>query len=145
MRVPTIKVLRAARRTISRKSRWCRYVGAETRDGATTLCESPEAVRWCALGAIGKAAADLKVFDRKKVDPFTKEDVYLGQSALIQSLNLISRRLFPFSSKLQNVNDRIGREAALAVLDAAIAELSSWSLCETGRTDSSKPNRSNHP
>jgi hypothetical protein len=119
--VRTITVLRSARAIIAFPSRWCRHSGAQTRWGESVESSNPRAVCWCVLGAIGRAAMHAKLFDPAKVDPFTKEEVYPGQFALLASLDRLSCALF--GDRLQYVNDQLGREAAIAVLDAAILEL----------------------
>lgn len=122
--VLTIEVLIAARRIISHPRRWCRHSGAETVDHTPVASDNPRAVRFCALGAIGRAALDAGLYRRGSFEPFTKDDVYRGQSALIASLDRLSFSLFGVGfERLQRVNDTLGRKAAIQVFDAAIAEL----------------------
>lgn len=127
MLVPTITVLLAARKRLSNPKRWCTHSAAKSKEGCSVSSTSNHAVCWCALGAINRAACDAGLFAAME---FTTADLYRGQSALLNSLDMLSRRLFPNPTnpgepgyRLQDINDRLGREAVLQVLDAAIAEL----------------------
>lgn len=69
-----------------------------------------------------RAAWHAGLYNTDLVEPFTKDELFRGQKALIASLDRLSGRLFGVEV-FSDVNDRLGRKAAIAVIDAAIAEL----------------------
>lgn len=120
--VPTVEVLSAARRILSHPRRWCRHSAAESRDHTPVGSANPRAIRFCGLGAISRAAWHASLYDVALVEPFAKDELYRGQKALIASLDRLSGHLFGLEV-FSDVNDRLGRKAVIAVIDAAIAEL----------------------
>ena len=108
--IPTIDVLRAAKKRISNPKRWCKDHSALDRFGNGAGADSTDAVRWCASGAI-----------HKELMEHGGSVSYYGYDALIHSMNLLAIRRFGRS--LETVNDFIGRKEAIKVFDDAIAEL----------------------
>ena len=108
MPVRTIKVLRAARKLVANPKTWTQLAAARDPDGEAQPATSPDAVCWCAWGAMVQSAVRLGLSTRD-TDP------------LDDALNkLAERRGF---SGLIGANDQHGRLAALQVIDDAIAEL----------------------
>lgn len=54
-----LRVLKAARKILAAKKRWTQGTEARTPDGFTTNARDPNAVCFCAMGAMFKAADDL--------------------------------------------------------------------------------------
>ncbi len=48
----TLELLKAARERISSEESWTQGAFAENSDGAPVMVKSPEACRWCAIGAL---------------------------------------------------------------------------------------------
>ena len=108
--VPTIKVLREARKLVADEKTWCR--GTLARDAHGTPCAMLDAAAkcYCASGAIGFACMRCGV------------DAHIDRDPLFIALSKLSRSMFG-EQFLHRVNDNYGRLAALSVIDAAIAEL----------------------
>lgn len=99
----TREILVAAREKISAPERWTQFVGARTDDGYATYWGDPEAVCWCALGAV--SAID----DRQR-------NVAV-QSGAIKALQQSA------GSALTEYNDTHTHADVLALFDCAIAAL----------------------
>jgi hypothetical protein len=104
----TAEVLRAARAQIADRKRWCRGDLAQDADGGLVLPSSPDARRFCALGALSVAEGSARGYE----------------AALL--LNAVS------GSSIVALNDegrwgRLAHRRVLAAYDAAIelAEASS--------------------
>lgn len=122
--------LRAARKLITDKSQWTRGALARNQYGNPLKdpC-SPNAVRWCSIGAI-MAAAD--VHSEKTQDGVQHRD-HEALQALIRNARVPADWPWVVADEGPQpgdrtsviwVNDAVGHEAALAMLDAAIEELS---------------------
>lgn len=120
--VPTIDVLRRAREIITDPERWCRHSYAVTADDVATRSDSDSAAKFCAFGAISRACMEHGLYE--KGVKLTSEELFRNSLALNASLDRLAACMFPRYPRLQWVNDSVGREAAIEVLDAAIAELS---------------------
>lgn len=97
----TIDVLKAARDLISDRSRWTTGDFAKDADGLPVPAASPDAVCWCSVGAIYKAADERGVKRPKVYD----------------ALHAAAKPRIPWM-----INDHDGHKAALALLDLAIAQ-----------------------
>lgn len=53
---PTVKLLRAADRLLSKPERWTQYKIAINKDGITVFPTDPTAFSWCARGALRRAS-----------------------------------------------------------------------------------------
>jgi hypothetical protein len=99
-----IAVIRRAREIISDPVKWTQGSFARDKYGNTIEPISPYACRWCALGAIARAAKDL--------------DVRPGDGAAAVD------RLYDISDGMRTVvsiNDNAGHAAILALFDKALA------------------------
>ncbi len=108
--IPTIKVLRGARKLVANPKTWTREADAKTADGDTVDATNTKACRFCAEGAIIRSANDLGL------------NGFYAYYAMKPSLSRLATRL-GLGAPLAVVNDKRGRRAALSVIDAAIREL----------------------
>lgn len=60
---PVVATLHAARALIASPDAWCSGVYAETNDGTPAHWSADDAVKWCAMGAICRAAPDIETED----------------------------------------------------------------------------------
>jgi hypothetical protein len=97
-----LRTLRAARKLIADPQRWTQGTEARNAGGSPTDVYSENAVRWCASGAIFRAAPNGDA----------------GADALRQASEVAWRT---YDLALPDVNDQFGHEAVLRVLDRAIA------------------------
>ena len=95
------EVLLTAADIISDESRWCVGARARNADGRLVEIESDEAVKFCAIGAVYKAAAG---------------DIKLGRRALDAVQRYFISNFCTIT--LVEVNDAYGRESAIKVLRA---------------------------
>lgn len=95
------KKLREARELISDKSHWTQGANAKTEDGKEVPFHSSLAFKFCVAGACEKVKAVGWAFPLENAAEYLYPD-YLGP---------------------RTVNDQLGHEAALALLDYAIAEV----------------------
>ena len=102
------QVLINARALIADPAHWTRATLACTANGRRVAWHDQSAIKWCALGAIYRAAYDL-VGDRK-------EAVRIGNEVA----KSISRTRW-FRMRLPTINDSRGHTAVLAVFDEALA------------------------
>lgn len=101
------RVLRFARALIADKDNWATGWMAYNMAGEQTPPESVTACRFCALGAVYRAAKELKHKELRS-----------------EALNLLSfeaKRLF--AMRLDQMNDVMGHKAVMKVFDAAIERL----------------------
>lgn len=106
--VPTIDVLRAARKLVANEETWCRNRNAVDARDESVDSDDASAVRWCVVGATLKVAREADLGSE-------------CQDAALNALSRASRLLFAMGP--QSANDHLGRLAALSIIDAAIAEL----------------------
>jgi len=99
----TANILRSARARIADRKNWTTGYMARTADGTACFAESPEAVSWCALGALAAESGTGGL----NVD---------GWELLIEA----SRKLYCTDS-VSSVNNCEGHLAVLGLYDAAIA------------------------
>lgn len=97
----TLDVLKAARELIRDPARWCQDAFACDADGDAVHTLDPQAVRWCAVGALNKVAPSSEV----SADAYGLLEVAAGPICV------------------SDINDAEGHEAVLAVYDEAIARL----------------------
>ena len=121
--VRTLRVLRAARKLVASAKTWTLRYYALTSWGQVVNPADPNASCFCGMGAVCHAIASLCGFESASLDPGITDFYEVpGFYDLEKALNVLSVRLYGMS--LYAANDRLGRVAALAVLDAAILELS---------------------
>lgn len=106
------QILRKARGLLSDKRRWTRYGAARTGSGAVCPPYAPDAVKFCAYGALARAA--LEVTGSKG------QARRLAQS--IETMLVGGERAAQPHSRLCHVNDRKGYAAVIALLDSAAEE-----------------------
>lgn len=107
--VPTIEVLRAARKLVANEETWCKGSFARNSDGEPTGTRWSDAKSFCVSGAIS-VACDSFGLDGKSRDP------------LYEALRVLAHNMYGVPW-LHVANDNLGRLAALSIIDAAIAEL----------------------
>ena len=104
-----LEVLKGARELISDRSRWMKGNMARARNDLVCGPDHPEAVRWCALGAIWKVGG--------RTDDFsTPSYMACAQFSVDHHLPITS------------INDTGGHEQILAALDVTIARLETEEL-----------------
>lgn len=108
--VPTLTVLRAARKLVANPETWTRASMTRSADGTCVSADSPKACRWCAIGAIVVAA------ERSGLD-----SSFFGLHSLWTSLGVLAKRRG--FADLARANDHYWRKAALAVLNDAMHEI----------------------
>jgi hypothetical protein len=119
--VTATDILRDMRAILSDPSRFAQGAAAVDADGVVVPFSSSEAVAFCATGAEERA-----YFERGLVDPLGgtrpgKVNLMLDLAErLVDLLDAAVGELHPDSYDLVRVNDRLGREAVLAVIDRAI-------------------------
>ena len=103
------QILRKARGLLSDKRKWTRYGAARTGNGAVCPPYAPEAVKFCAYGAIARAALEV-TGDRQQARRLARsiEMILVGGERAPQPPNRISY-----------VNDRKGYAAVMGLFDAA--------------------------
>lgn len=106
----------AARQRITDPDRWTRKAPARDRAGHSREPESPQACRWCAIGAVGVEVLTRTPVDADGPRPGAWAETY---NAALGYLTSAARRLFPRYSCAAQVNDKEGHGAALAILDEA--------------------------
>jgi hypothetical protein len=102
-----VEVLKAARDRITEPEHWTVGYNATNKYGQSVGYNSPEAVSFCALGAI------LRELDYVEIDV---------TDTVLESLEDIAHKWFSLPS-IQRVNDLLGHEAILRVYDEAIKRL----------------------
>jgi hypothetical protein len=103
------QVLRRARDLLSDKRRWTRYGAARTGNGAVCPPYAPDAVKFCAYGAIARAALEV-TGNRQQARRLARS---------IEMLLIGGERAAQPHSRLCQVNDRQGYAAIIGLLDAA--------------------------
>ena len=101
------QVILRALEIISDESRWTVAALARDQDGGPCQVTAPEAVRFCAVGALERAAFELLGYG---VDPWLLTD--------IEKAVLGADRARP---SLAQINDHLGREAVVELFKEAIA------------------------
>jgi hypothetical protein len=96
-------VLEDALNLISDPDKWTRQVFARDAEGFVTNAGDPEAVCWCAFGALVKTARTYNI------------DVFIRASDLVQATAKKQ-----FKTNAIEVNDKLGYEAAKELLQAAV-------------------------
>mgnify|MGYP001571889054 CR=1 FL=1 len=99
-----IQILEIARAKVANPKTWTRGCAARDRRGEEVAAESAEAVRWCALGAVGRAMFELGAPVSAAQSAFRRLD---GNASLLS---------------ISAINDLSGRKAALALFDRALEE-----------------------
>lgn len=105
------QVLRRARDLLSDKRKWTRYGAARSGNGAVCPPYAPDAVRFCAYGAIARAALEV-TGNRQQAR---------GLARSIEMHLLGGERASQPNGRLCQVNDRKGYAAIIRLLDAATA------------------------
>lgn len=98
-----LELLKAARNLISEPEHWTQGVEARDKDGKVIISTSPEAVKWCAYGAIWK---------------FHEEN----EGVQIQAEELLRSCIPDGCPSLLKLNDCHTHEEVLAVYDRAIVK-----------------------
>lgn len=100
----TVKtILREARALIEDPARWTQGASARTADGRETFAACPDAVQWCAAGAV------------RKVSDFP------GSANHARANALLGAQARAIGHTTPAVNDALGHTAVLQMFDAAIA------------------------
>ena len=123
--VSTLAVLERARELVSNKETWCRGADARNDRGISVGTGSPEAVKFCSQGALQRAVQErvgLVGYTSTVVSfqpiPRATEDTMRVYRIAYDYLNRVSIERYRMS--IINVNDDLGREAALECFDIAI-------------------------
>ena len=98
------QVLRTARALIAEPTRWTRGVLGRAASGRPVMWHDGEACRWCALGAIHRAAYDL-VGDKERAEAIADEAIAAC-----------------FAGNLSWINDNNGHATVLNLFDDALAK-----------------------
>ena len=108
------QILRKARDLLSDKRKWTRYGAART--GSGTICPpyAPDAVKFCAYGAIARAALEV-TGNRQQARLFAKS---------IEMLLVGVERAPHPQKRLSHINDHKGYSAVLGLFDAAVEDCS---------------------
>lgn len=106
------QILRKARGLLKDKRKWTRYGSARTGNGAICPPYAPEAVKFCAYGAIARAALEV-TGDRQQARQLARsvEGLLVG----------VARAPHP-QKRLSDVNDHKGYAAVIRLFDAAVDE-----------------------
>lgn len=102
------QILRKARNLLSDRRRWTRYSAARTGNGIVCTPYAPDAVKFCAYGAVVRAALEV-----------TGSRQQAGQLARSIEMRLFGQARVQ-QQRLSHVNDCEGYAAVLALLDAAV-------------------------
>lgn len=105
----TLETLKAARELISDPDRWTTKASARDAEGRHVHACDPDAVSWCALGAIVRSVG-------------TRDDLHDNDYASNAAIRL-SNALTRDDSRVATVNDEQGHAAILALFDKAIANV----------------------
>jgi hypothetical protein len=103
------QILRRARDLLSDKRKWTRYGAARTGNGAVCPPYAPYAVKFCAYGAIARAALEA-TGNRHQAQRLARS---------IETLLVGGERAAQPHCRLCQVNDRQGYAAVIGLLDAA--------------------------
>lgn len=107
------QVLRKAREILRDKRKWTRYGSARTGSGTVCTPYAPEAVKFCAYGAIACAALEI-TGDRQQARKL---------AGTIEMLLVGSERASQPQNRLCHINDRRkGYAAVIGLFDAAAAQ-----------------------
>lgn len=117
----TTAILTEARELITDRARWAIQASAVTADGKSCLPNDPDATRWCAIGAVQKIVS--REFDG---------DEWLNATQATQNL-MDSCAAHAYGRDAQFVNDWVGHDAILGVIDAAIFNSKMDAYLRTGR------------
>jgi hypothetical protein len=102
----TLEILKAARDLISDPEHWTKRANARDSYGEIIGCSQPEAVRWCAYGALNKVSRGDSATIRKAYDYLMGVNNFQGTT-------------------LEGINDVWGHMRIISAFDAAIARLES--------------------
>lgn len=103
-------MIKGAREIISDPSRWTQNAYARSESGSIEIVESPKACKFCAMGALKRAAIDMEA-----------ERDWDSREEAEHLLNHASRKLYEVPS-VMDVNDDIGYEATISVFDEVLKE-----------------------
>ena len=108
------QILRKARGLLSDRRKWTRYGAARTGQGAICTPYAPSAVRFCAYGAIARAALEV-TGNRQQARQLAK--------SIETQLVGVERAPHP-QKRLSHINDRKGYAAVISLFDAAVDDCS---------------------
>lgn len=108
------QILRKARDLLSDKRKWTRYCAARTGNGAICPPYAPDAVKFCAYGAIARAALE--------VTGNTQQARQFARS--IETLLVGVERAPHPQKRLSHINDHKGYAVVLGLFDAAVEDCS---------------------
>lgn len=100
------EILRAARLKLSDRSRWTTAFLARNANGERVSCRSPEAVCFCAYGAL------------KAETPGPTDECWVAESFLESAATEVD----PMTNGPADINDNLGYEAVIKMYDIAIAK-----------------------
>jgi hypothetical protein len=131
------QILRKARELLRDKRKWTRYGAARTSSGTVCTPYAPDAVKFCAYGAIARAALEV-TGDRQQA----------RKLAGAIEMALVGGERAPHPQKrLSHVNDRKGHAAVLGLFDAVVEDHADLGLAaehregSDGRKGRTKPKR----
>ena len=100
-----VDILRAARDKISDPSRWTTRDYAKNKWGEPTSGHDPDAVCWCAYGAV-----------------MSVSNSFHARCNAEETLELAAKAIDPGFNCVADFNDTLGHEAVIEMFDAAIAK-----------------------
>ena len=104
------QIVRKARDLLNDKRKWTRYGSARTGNGAICPPYATEAVKFCAYGALARAALEL-TGDRQQAQRLARS---------VETLLIGAARAPHPQKRLSEVNDRKGYDAVISLFDAAV-------------------------
>jgi hypothetical protein len=111
------EALEKVRALVANPNTWTRGQFARTADDQSfRLPLDPEAARWCLRGAVARACNDSGL-----VTPESSEAIAV-RDALIRAVASLGIDVPPGKHQLTHVNDELGREKTLEVVERAIAD-----------------------
>ena len=125
--VKTIRVLQRARQLVANKDTWTRGSLARDKDGEVINVDNRFAVCFCLEGAVHRSLYEHSVnFTENGQGAEDVNRLHCALDILAQRVHVARRNCTIANHRrpLTTINDYLGREAALEVLDLAIAEIS---------------------
>lgn len=101
-----LEILKAARELIADEQKWCQGTAARDKGGRYVVYSSPEAARFCAVGALWRV--------QEERDNYGLTDLLWKKSYEL------------FDLPLATANDIIGHEAIMQVFDKVILEMEEY-------------------
>lgn len=112
------ELIAKARDLIADPAHWCQYIGAKRADGVSTAYDDPAATQWCASAALAKFAGDDDILLAKAnsiLDKYIDGDLADTWYHVVLANRSVQRQY----KRIWHVNDYLGHEAVLHILDRA--------------------------